>query len=64
VKFKDADLIGIPYRIVVGRSLAQGKVEVVQRATRQTTEIPLEQVLSTLKDWMAASSAQPVEATA
>jgi prolyl-tRNA synthetase len=61
VKFKDADLIGIPYRIVVGRSLAQGKVEVVQRATRQTTEILLEQVLSTLKSWMATGSDQAVE---
>jgi prolyl-tRNA synthetase len=62
VKFKDADLIGIPYRIVVGRSLAQGKVEAVQRATRQTTEIPLEQVLPTLKDWMTTGSEQAVEA--
>jgi len=31
VKFKDADLIGIPYRIVTGKSLKNGKVEVVQR---------------------------------
>ena len=30
VKFKDADLIGIPFRIVTGRSLKDGKVEVVQ----------------------------------
>ncbi|HAG83913.1 MAG TPA: proline--tRNA ligase, partial [Cyanobacteria bacterium UBA12227] len=29
VKFKDADLVGIPYRIVTGRSLKEGKVEVV-----------------------------------
>jgi prolyl-tRNA synthetase len=38
VKFKDADLIGIPFRITVGKKLAQGKVEIVERRSRQTTE--------------------------
>ena len=32
VKFKDADLVGIPYRINVGKKLAEGMVEVVTRA--------------------------------
>jgi len=32
VKFKDADLIGIPYRINVGKKAAEGKVELVSRA--------------------------------
>ncbi|NEP41563.1 MAG: proline--tRNA ligase [Okeania sp. SIO2H7] len=50
VKFKDADLIGIPYRIVTGRSLKSGKVELVERATHQSQEILVEEVLSTLKD--------------
>jgi prolyl-tRNA synthetase len=31
VKFKDADLVGIPYRVVVGRGAAAGEVEVVSR---------------------------------
>ena len=31
VKFKDADLVGIPYRVVVGRGAASGDVEVVCR---------------------------------
>jgi len=57
VKFKDADLIGIPYRIVVGRSLKEGKVEVVQRATRESQEIPLDQVIPTLQQWIAAALA-------
>lgn len=52
VKFKDADLIGIPYRIVTGRSLKQGKVEVVMRATHQSQELPLDQVASTVKQWL------------
>ena len=32
VKFKDADLIGIPWRVVVGRGAAEGQVELVERA--------------------------------
>jgi len=39
VKFKDADLIGIPYRITVGKKLAQGKVEVFNRRSRETIEV-------------------------
>jgi prolyl-tRNA synthetase len=39
VKFKDADLIGIPFRIVVGKKLSGGMVELVDRKTRQSTDI-------------------------
>lgn len=52
VKFKDADLIGIPYRIVTGRSLAEGKVELVERANKNSHNIALTEVLSTLKQWI------------
>jgi prolyl-tRNA synthetase len=55
VKFKDADLIGIPYRIVPGRSLKSGKVEVVERATHKSQEILIEEVNSTLKQWIEAA---------
>ena len=41
VKFKDADLIGIPHRIVVGKKLGNGVVEVVDRRTRQATDVPV-----------------------
>jgi prolyl-tRNA synthetase len=38
VKFKDADLIGIPLRIVVGdRGLAEGKVEIKRRTDAKPT---------------------------
>jgi prolyl-tRNA synthetase len=53
VKFKDADLIGIPYRIVTGRSLKDGKVEIVDRATHQSQEIAIDEVVTTLKQWIA-----------
>jgi len=35
VKFKDADLVGIPFRITVGKKVTEGTVEVVMRSTRQ-----------------------------
>ncbi|UKO97895.1 proline--tRNA ligase [Nostoc sp. UHCC 0870] len=56
VKFKDADLIGIPYRIVTGRAITNGKVEVVERATRKAQEIPIEEVVATLKQWIKAAT--------
>ncbi|MDJ0676520.1 MAG: proline--tRNA ligase [Calothrix sp. MO_167.B42] len=52
VKFKDADLVGIPYRIVTGKALANGKVEVVKRASKESCEIAIEEVVSTLKSWI------------
>jgi prolyl-tRNA synthetase len=39
VKFKDADLIGVPFRVVVGKKLAQGKVELVERSTRAAIDV-------------------------
>ncbi|MFS8819820.1 proline--tRNA ligase [Synechococcus sp. W60.1] len=59
VKFKDADLIGIPYRITTGRSLKQGKVELTERASGQATEIPIEEVVTTLKERIEAALAVP-----
>ena len=55
VKFKDADLIGIPYRIVTGRSLKENKVEVVERKSRQSQEIPIDEVVATLSQWIKAA---------
>ncbi len=52
VKFKDTELIGIPYRIVTGRSLKSGKVEVVKRARKQSQEMAIEDVVATLKQWV------------
>ncbi len=57
VKFKDSELVGIPFRVVTGRSLQQGKVEVVKRATQESQEIALDQVVPTLKQWVQAAIA-------
>ena len=40
VKFKDADLIGIPYRINVGKKLGEGMVEVIERRSHKSTDVP------------------------
>ena len=48
VKFKDADLIGVPYRITVGKKLAQGQVEVVNRRTHESADIPVEEAAAFL----------------
>lgn len=39
VKFKDADLIGFPFRVTVGKKAAEGTVELVTRRPRSTTEM-------------------------
>lgn len=50
VKFKDADLVGIPYRINVGKKAASGVVELVRRATATSTDIPLSEVAAQVKE--------------
>jgi len=42
VKFKDADLIGIPYRITIGKKLAEGMVEVVERRSKKREDVDKE----------------------
>jgi prolyl-tRNA synthetase len=41
VKFKDADLVGIPFRVNVGKKVTEGTVEVVQRSTRQSLDVSI-----------------------
>jgi prolyl-tRNA synthetase len=48
VKFKDADLIGIPWRIVVGRDAAEGMVELVQRRGRQVSKLHHSEAINSL----------------
>ena len=43
VKFNDADLVGIPYRITVGKKVTEGTVELADRSTRQSTDVTLEE---------------------
>jgi prolyl-tRNA synthetase len=41
VKFKDADLVGIPFRITVGKKVTEDTVEVVQRSTREMRDVTI-----------------------
>jgi prolyl-tRNA synthetase len=50
VKFKDADLIGIPYRVNVGRNAAAGQVELVTRATATSVDAALNDLVALLKE--------------
>jgi prolyl-tRNA synthetase len=48
VKFNDADLVGVPYRITIGKKAKDGIVELYERASRKTMEIEVTKVTSTL----------------
>ena len=51
-KFKDADLIGYPFKIVCGKKAAEGIVEIKIRKTNETIEINKEDVLNKIKELM------------
>jgi prolyl-tRNA synthetase len=55
VKFKDAELIGVPFRINIGKKLAEGLVELVDRMAGTTTDIPLDAITQHLKSLLATS---------
>jgi len=46
VKFKDADLIGIPYRITIGKKIADGLVELFDRQAKESQDVKLSDVVS------------------
>ncbi len=45
VKFKDADLVGIPFRITVGKKVTEGTVEVVLRSTREMRDVTISAIV-------------------
>jgi prolyl-tRNA synthetase len=49
VKFKDADLVGIPYRITVGKKVTEGTVEVFIRSTREVHDVTIAAVVEYFK---------------
>jgi prolyl-tRNA synthetase len=56
VKFKDAELTGIPYRISVGsRDLADGVVEVVTRSTGESERVPVDQAVKHVLELLAGA---------
>jgi prolyl-tRNA synthetase len=55
VKFKDAELIGVPYRINIGKKLADGQVELVDRLSQKTEDLAVDSVTQHLVALLAAS---------
>jgi prolyl-tRNA synthetase len=54
VQFADADLLGVPIRLIVSeRNLAADSVEFKRRDTGETGSIPIADVVSTVKSWIA-----------
>ncbi|HEY6290232.1 MAG TPA: proline--tRNA ligase [Terriglobia bacterium] len=50
VKFKDADLIGAPFRVTLGRrTFEQGRAEILVRSTKHVHDVKLSEVVETLK---------------
>jgi prolyl-tRNA synthetase len=45
VKFKDADLVGIPFRITVGKKVTEDTVEVVLRSTREVRDVSIASIV-------------------
>ena len=55
VKFKDYELVGVPFGLVVGRSLADGQVEIRVRATGETIVVPVEEAVARLRELHGAA---------
>jgi prolyl-tRNA synthetase len=56
VKFKDSELIGIPFRVVTGKALKDGKVEVVMRSNGEKMDVPIDAVVALIQGWVKAAS--------
>jgi prolyl-tRNA synthetase len=56
VKFKDADLIGVPWRVVIGKKLASGMVELVERKTRQAVDVPVNGAAQAVAERLSAAA--------
>lgn len=50
VKFKDADLIGVPYRVTLGKKLTDGVVELFERQTKTSEDVKLGEVVSRVQN--------------
>lgn len=51
-KFKDADLVGFPFKVISGKKAAEGVVELKIRRTGETMEVAASEVLSTIRELM------------
>lgn len=57
VKFKDADLLGMPLRLNIGkRGVSANEIEIIGRKTRETTKVPLNEAAQKVKSWIKSQT--------
>jgi prolyl-tRNA synthetase len=59
VKFKDADLVGIPFRINVGKKVTEGTAEVVQRSTREVRDVSIGRIAEYFHQMLGPAQPKP-----
>jgi prolyl-tRNA synthetase len=62
VKFKDADLVGIPYRINIGRGVVEGKVELINRLEATTQDVSLAEIADRVTTQITSALRNPLPA--
>ena len=60
VKFKDADLVGIPYRINIGRGVAERKVELVNRLQNLNQDVPVDEITAQVVSLITSALRNPL----
>lgn len=51
-KMKDAELVGYPLTVIIGKELAHGNVQLVERATGTKTDVPADDVIAGVLEWI------------
>jgi prolyl-tRNA synthetase len=59
VKFKDADLIGVPFRVTIGKKLSEGKVEVLTRSTRESQDATIAEIVELIRRLVGSAEGKP-----
>lgn len=62
VKFKDYELLGMPYGVVVGKGLKDGNVEIRTRATGESVNVPVDQAVASVVDLVKKDPAGVINA--
>lgn len=50
VKFNDAELIGIPYRVTIGKTASEGIFELTNRRTKETIDVKMDEIVDKLEN--------------
>jgi prolyl-tRNA synthetase len=57
VRFKDADLIGVPFRLTLGKKVSQGLAEFYERRTRQSQDVSLDNIVNVVAEAVGKAKA-------